>query len=238
MTMVATTSTGEKLEVTPVVVTAIDGVPVTGNGRTMENVPVLEKRGFPVVPVLLGLAVAAGAAWYFFFRDRDSSEDDYGYGGDADSTTNYSDIGVAGNDMKDIDVISADLNGGMSAVSDSAANDSAVSDDEDTPVVLDAFSPRGATPAGLLDSDHISAAGAAAVGAAIEEVPGEDVVHIMIRCPETGEPVSTGLSMEKETFEFAEFTGETLSPCPACGQAHEWGKEDAFLQDKAEEQTA
>jgi endogenous inhibitor of DNA gyrase (YacG/DUF329 family) len=63
-----------------------------------------------------------------------------------------------------------------------------------------------------------------------EKVPGRDVARVMMKCPETGKPVFTGLSMEKETFKFADFSGATISPCPACGKAHSWEKEDAFVE--------
>jgi hypothetical protein len=60
-------------------------------------------------------------------------------------------------------------------------------------------------------------------------VPG-NVVTVLMRCPETGEAVSTGVEMEVETFKYAEFSDETLDVCPACGKTHFWGKADVFLE--------
>jgi hypothetical protein len=82
------------------------------------------------------------------------------------------------------------------------------------------------------DADGIGAdvIAADAHGEHREEALRRGLVRVMITCPETGEPVFTGIDMEKETFEFSEFTGHTVSPCPACGKAHPWDKEDAFLK--------
>jgi hypothetical protein len=51
---------------------------------------------------------------------------------------------------------------------------------------------------------------------------------IMISCPSTGRPVSTGIeTMDAERL--PEVTAKTL--CSACGRVHEWTKRDAWLAD-------
>jgi endogenous inhibitor of DNA gyrase (YacG/DUF329 family) len=52
----------------------------------------------------------------------------------------------------------------------------------------------------------------------------------MITCPETGNPVPTGFDMDEGSFEGSTLTDNTFSPCPECGQAHTWSKEDAYLE--------
>jgi len=54
--------------------------------------------------------------------------------------------------------------------------------------------------------------------------------EIMIKCPETGKPVSTGIAMDKASFESTDMSDNTLGKCPACGKDHVWSKEDAFLK--------
>lgn len=49
---------------------------------------------------------------------------------------------------------------------------------------------------------------------------------LMIQCPSTGRPVSTGIEMlaiEQLPMVIAK------ARCPACGQVHEWTKDDAWL---------
>jgi hypothetical protein len=57
--------------------------------------------------------------------------------------------------------------------------------------------------------------------------------QLMITCPVTGKPLSTGFAMDRKTFEDPsnEFEDNTIGPCPHCGQSHTWSKKDAFYQD-------
>lgn len=53
---------------------------------------------------------------------------------------------------------------------------------------------------------------------------------VMVKCPKTGQAVSTGIGMSKEAF--ATTTMERNSfRCSACGGLHTWSKNDAFLQE-------
>jgi len=56
-------------------------------------------------------------------------------------------------------------------------------------------------------------------------------LKVMIRCPETGEPVYAGLSMDIGSFESGFMPSNVLVNCPACGRDHVWSKEDAFLEE-------
>jgi hypothetical protein len=49
---------------------------------------------------------------------------------------------------------------------------------------------------------------------------------IMIRCPEKGRAVSTGI----EVFDVDQLPTVTASmACPACGGVHQWTKDEAWL---------
>jgi hypothetical protein len=51
---------------------------------------------------------------------------------------------------------------------------------------------------------------------------------VMIKCPQTGNPVSTGIETDTETFaRLPDATAHLL--CPGCGQIHAWRKADAIL---------
>jgi len=54
---------------------------------------------------------------------------------------------------------------------------------------------------------------------------------VMITCPKTKESVSTGMAMDKASFDGSTLAGNTIK-CPACGEKHTWSKEDAFLADE------
>lgn len=56
---------------------------------------------------------------------------------------------------------------------------------------------------------------------------------LMIRCPTKGVPVSTGVGMDKASFDNPanRVEGNTFK-CPACGQVHTWGKGQAFYSDQ------
>jgi len=52
----------------------------------------------------------------------------------------------------------------------------------------------------------------------------------MIRCPNTGQEISTGVETDPQGF------GQlpnilTYSRCPACGLEHPWWKREAWLED-------
>jgi hypothetical protein len=51
---------------------------------------------------------------------------------------------------------------------------------------------------------------------------------VMIKCPRTGEAVSTGLGMEHIKFEGSTFEDHQMG-CRACGHLHIWSKKDAWL---------
>jgi len=52
------------------------------------------------------------------------------------------------------------------------------------------------------------------------------VGSISITCPTTGEPVSTGMTMERESFYRSVLTGNSVK-CPHGGVTHIWSKADA-----------
>ena len=49
---------------------------------------------------------------------------------------------------------------------------------------------------------------------------------ISITCPTTGKPVSTGMTLEPESFYRSVLTGTSVK-CPHCGITHIWSKADA-----------
>jgi hypothetical protein len=54
---------------------------------------------------------------------------------------------------------------------------------------------------------------------------------VMIKCPSTAEPMTTGIRMSAEALETAEMSDNTIEPCPHCGEAHTWDKTDAWVED-------
>lgn len=56
------------------------------------------------------------------------------------------------------------------------------------------------------------------------------MAHIVIKCPNTGKPVPTGVDMDKKGFESAQLSGNSFQ-CPACGNMHTWDKKDAWVQE-------
>ena len=53
---------------------------------------------------------------------------------------------------------------------------------------------------------------------------------LMIRCPNTGQEISTG--METDARSFRQLPNVlTHSRCPACGLEHPWWKREAWLED-------
>jgi len=56
-----------------------------------------------------------------------------------------------------------------------------------------------------------------------------DVVErVLIRCPQTGDPVETVLRLRPTAFE--SLKGDYSFRCPRCGQVHTWRKSDAWLE--------
>jgi hypothetical protein len=53
---------------------------------------------------------------------------------------------------------------------------------------------------------------------------------VMILCPVTGKPVSTGIDTELSTLEQAHPFVSRLA-CSACGQEHRWSRSDAWICD-------
>jgi hypothetical protein len=51
---------------------------------------------------------------------------------------------------------------------------------------------------------------------------------LMIRCPKTDTPVSTGVGMERDDFDAFDIEGREFG-CPACGETHFWQKSEAFF---------
>ncbi len=52
--------------------------------------------------------------------------------------------------------------------------------------------------------------------------------QLLITCPSTGEPVSTGVGMERSDFDAVDIEGREFG-CPACGETHIWQKSEAFF---------
>lgn len=61
--------------------------------------------------------------------------------------------------------------------------------------------------------------------------------RVTIKCPVTGKPVYTGMSMDPETFRKKSFE-ETKLVCPHCGQEHTWDKRNAYLNTEETGQTS
>lgn len=65
------------------------------------------------------------------------------------------------------------------------------------------------------------------------DVSGEIVAMscMMIRCPITGEPVSTAIEVEPSVFRKLPETSARML-CPVCGQEHIWATGSAWLADQ------
>jgi hypothetical protein len=51
---------------------------------------------------------------------------------------------------------------------------------------------------------------------------------VMIRCPKTENPVSTGIAMDKDSFDSSRL-GYNLTDSSECGGRHTWSKGDAWV---------
>ena len=60
---------------------------------------------------------------------------------------------------------------------------------------------------------------------------------VVINCLATGKIVSSGIEIERATFEALPDIRAQLR-CPACGGLHLWSKSDAWLSDKGEKTKA
>lgn len=58
------------------------------------------------------------------------------------------------------------------------------------------------------------------------------MAKLIIDCPNTGKPVSTGMDLPKSTFESTTLENNTTDcPHPDCPEdTHTWNKEDAYLE--------
>ena len=58
-------------------------------------------------------------------------------------------------------------------------------------------------------------------------VPGSKTRRVMIKCPQKGEVIDTGLAMDAEAFHAVTLAYDVK--CTACGAKHHWKNSDAFL---------
>jgi hypothetical protein len=56
------------------------------------------------------------------------------------------------------------------------------------------------------------------------------MARVLITCPQTGHRVFTGVDMDREEFERAPLSDQTIKACASCGQMHTWSKQDAVLE--------
>jgi len=59
---------------------------------------------------------------------------------------------------------------------------------------------------------------------------GYNMATVMIRCPSTGNEISTGMAMDQASFDSSDLTDNIVGGCPECGSRHTWSKKDAFLE--------
>jgi endogenous inhibitor of DNA gyrase (YacG/DUF329 family) len=52
--------------------------------------------------------------------------------------------------------------------------------------------------------------------------------NIMIKCPTTQKPLSTGINMDKRSYESSTLMGNSVD-CPYCKRPHTWSKKDSYL---------
>lgn len=55
--------------------------------------------------------------------------------------------------------------------------------------------------------------------------------RVMIKCPNTGKLVFTGVLSAKNMFDKSAIKETRMAKCPACGKEHIWTKEQAVLQE-------
>ncbi|MEN3976738.1 hypothetical protein [Emcibacter sp. SYSU 3D8] len=54
--------------------------------------------------------------------------------------------------------------------------------------------------------------------------------RVMIKCPNTGKQIYTGVNLNWETFESYRFGTQSV-PCPECHASHQWSRVDAILDE-------
>lgn len=54
---------------------------------------------------------------------------------------------------------------------------------------------------------------------------------MMVECPNTGKPISTGIETDRATFDKLPDV-PSLARCPHCGVEHSWRTHDAWLSDR------
>lgn len=57
------------------------------------------------------------------------------------------------------------------------------------------------------------------------------MAKVMIKCPDTGKLVFTGVFGDKTLLESMQIKKNKMARCSACGKEHLWQKEQAVLQD-------
>lgn len=58
-------------------------------------------------------------------------------------------------------------------------------------------------------------------------------MRLFITCPSSGQPIFTGVTMEKPAFDKSWFEAVAVR-CPHCHRTHVWDKTDAFFESLAE----
>lgn len=58
---------------------------------------------------------------------------------------------------------------------------------------------------------------------------GPKAPRVLINCPRTGRPVSTGLTCTEARFESIQPQKNPIARCPECGDPHAWKKAEAYL---------
>ena len=61
------------------------------------------------------------------------------------------------------------------------------------------------------------------------------VNRILIKCPNTGQLIYTGYSMDPQTFELSPIEEMDPIECPVCHQTHRWTKKQALFERDANE---
>jgi endogenous inhibitor of DNA gyrase (YacG/DUF329 family) len=53
---------------------------------------------------------------------------------------------------------------------------------------------------------------------------------LQIKCPNTGQPVDTGMDMPHDAVKSGQITltNNTVGPCPHCGESHTWSGDDVL----------
>lgn len=57
-------------------------------------------------------------------------------------------------------------------------------------------------------------------------IPGGGDRRVVIRCPQTGELIPTGVQMDAKAFATVTLR-DYITICPKCGATHKWSKSDA-----------